>query len=351
MIQWRVTLEGSIMIAEFPDPAGLFEEFQAFERAFALRTALELDLFTQIDSGAQSVPVLAEKCGAAERGMRILCDYLTVRGHLRKQAGLYSLTLNSRLYLSRNSELFLGSGAGFLTGDAMVGAFSHLTEAVRAGGAAISQALLPDAACWVDFARAMAPLASPVAQSAAAALAGQSGAAMQVLDVAAGHGLYGLAIAALNPAAEIFALDWPKVLEIALENARLAGAAERYHLIPGDAFQVEFGGPYDLVIVASFAHHFDAAVNTSFFRKCRAALKPAGRLALIDFIPDDERISPAPDAAFALTMLATTPAGDAYTFRDFSRMLRDAGFREVQRLDTGELPDNDPPHWLITASL
>jgi 2-polyprenyl-3-methyl-5-hydroxy-6-metoxy-1,4-benzoquinol methylase len=328
------------MIAEFPDPARIYDEFQAFERAFALRTALELDLFTQIDSGAQSVPALAEKCGAAERGMRILCDYLTVRGHLRKQDGLYSLTVNSRLYLSRNSELFLGSGAGFLTSDAMVSAFSRLTEAVRAGGAVNSQVLLPDAECWLDFARAMAPLAGPVAQSAAAVLTAKSSAPVDVLDVAAGHGLYGLAIAALNPAAEIFALDWPNVLEIALENAQLAGVAERYHLMPGDAFDVEFGGPYDLVIVANFAHHFDAAVNTAFFRKCRTALKPAGRLALIDFIPDDDRISPAPDAGFALTMLATTAAGDAYTFGDFSGMLRDAGFSEVH-----------DAHWLITASV
>jgi 16S rRNA G1207 methylase RsmC len=184
-----------------------------------------------------------------------------------------------------------------------------------------------------------------VAQIAAAALEVESKGPIRVLDVAAGHGLYGLAIAARNPAAQIVALDRPEVLEIAAENARSTGLTDRYRLLPGDVFEVELEGPYDLILLANFAHHFGRAANIPLFRKCRGALNAAGRLALIEYIANDDRISPAEDAAFALTMLAATEGGDVYTFRESSDMLREAGFREVCRPDTGELPQ-----WFIVAS-
>ena len=79
----------------------------------------------------------------------------------------------------------------------------------------------------------------------------------KVLDIAAGHGMYGVTIAKQNPNAEIFAVDWPQVLQVAEENANAAGVAARYHKIPGSAFEVDFGNDYDLVLLTGFLHHFD----------------------------------------------------------------------------------------------
>jgi 2-polyprenyl-3-methyl-5-hydroxy-6-metoxy-1,4-benzoquinol methylase len=329
--------------AEPPNPAHLIEEFRAFERTLALRAAIEMDLFTQIESGVDTVPQLSLACGASERGIRILCDFLTVAGHLLKRSDRYGLPLNSRLYLVATSPAYIGSAVRFLASDENLQSFGQLAQSVRNGGA--ERTILDDGS-WVGFARFMAGLAGPVARVAAAALDLTPDRPLAVLDIAAGHGLYGLAVAARNPAAHVFAIDAPAVLDVAARNAQLAGAAERYHLIPGDAFDVRFGGPYDLIIMANFAHHFDVATNTALFRKCRAALTPSGVLALIEFVPNDDRVSPGPDAAFALTMLATTSKGDAYTFREFSRMLHEAGFSHVGRPDLGDLP-----HCLVTASV
>ena len=327
-----------------PNRARLIAEFRAFERSLALRAAIEMDLFTRIDSGVDTASTLAATSGASERGIRILCDYLTVTGHLSKQSDRYLLPPDSRLYLVTTSPAYIGSAVRFLASDGNLRSFSELTQAVRNGGASPSAQTIPDSSAWVGFARFMDGMARPVADAAAAALEMDSARPRQVLDVAAGHGLYGLAVAARNPSAHVFALDTPEVLEVAARNARLAGAAPRYHLIPGDAFDGDFGGPYDLILMANFAHHFDVATNVALFRKCHAALEPSGCLALIDFVPNDDRVSPAPEAAFALTMLATTSRGDAYTFREFSRMLQDAGFLEVRQPDMGAAPK-----WLITA--
>jgi ubiquinone/menaquinone biosynthesis C-methylase UbiE len=322
----------------------LVDEFRAFERSAALRTAVELDLFTQIGAGSRTVRTLAKAIGASERGIRILCDYLSVAGHLVKRSERYSLSRRSARFLVMASPAYIGSPVRFLASDANLRSFAALTEAVRMGVALPAARTLADTSAWVAFARFMADVARPVADAAAAALDLDRGRPIRVLDVAAGHGLYGLAVAARHRSARIVALDAPEVLEIAAHYARLAGVAERYELIPGDAFRVRFRGPYDLIVMANFAHHFDSETNVALFKKCLAALAPSGCLALIEFVPNDDRVSPAADAAFALTMLATTPRGNAYTRREWVRMLRDGGFDRVRQPAMG-----DVPKWLITA--
>lgn len=182
-----------------------------------------------------------------------LCDYLVVQGHLLKQGARYRLTFNAGLYLA--SPAYLGCAVKFLASDATVSAFCRLRQVVERGVASIQEL------DWVEYARSMAPLAQPVAEFAAAALEVDSAGPIQVLDIGAGHGFHGLAIAAQNSSAHIFALDAPRVLEIAIENARQSGVAERYHLIHGDAFEAGLGGPYDLALAANFAHHLDDAAN------------------------------------------------------------------------------------------
>ncbi|NIO39545.1 MAG: methyltransferase domain-containing protein, partial [Burkholderiales bacterium] len=253
--------------SEFPDPTYLYEEFQAFHRSLALRAALELDIFTHIDSGATTVDALAKKCHASERGIRILCDYLVVTGHLLKESANYGLPVNSALYLSTNSSAYIGSAASFLTGDDALRSFGGLSEAVRAGTCVVNADACFQAAYWKGFAESMASFAKPVARMAAACVDFDCDRPLNILDVAAGHGLYGLAMADRNPQAHIYALDSPAVLEVAERNARLAGIAERYHLIPGDVFETELGGPYDLIVAANFVHHFDKPTNTTLFNK------------------------------------------------------------------------------------
>jgi 2-polyprenyl-3-methyl-5-hydroxy-6-metoxy-1,4-benzoquinol methylase len=157
----------------------------------------------------------------------------------------------------------------------------------------------------------------------------EGGEARKVLDVAAGHGIFGISVARKNPSAQIYASDWKNVLEVAKQNAQAMGVADRYHLLPGNAFETEFGSGYDLVLIPNFLHHFDLPTCTAFMRKVHAALNPGGRAAILDFVPNSDRVTPPTPAAFSLIMLATTPAGDAYTFAELERISTDAGFARV----------------------
>ena len=152
---------------------------------------------------------------------------------------------------------------------------------------------------------------------------------MRVLDIAAGHGLFGIEIAKQNAEAHVTGLDWAPVLRVALKNAQRVGVQDRYDMLPGSAFDVNFSGPYDAVLLTNFLHHFDVPTCVGLLKKIRKALKPGGRVAALEFVPNEDRVSPPVPAAFSLTMLTSTAAGDAYTFQELSVMHSEAGFSAV----------------------
>ncbi len=318
------------MAAEPQSPmATLFATFTGYQRAAAIRAAIEIDLFTAIGEGNRTPPALAQRCGAAERGVRMLADAMAAVGFLAKQNGAYALTPDSEAFLDRRSPAYMGSAVRFLASERVVEGFQHLTEAVRKGGTALADdALTPEHPIWVDFAEAMAPIAKVTAELVAIRLAVEADPPGKVLDIAAGHGFFGITLAKHNPKLEIVALDWRNVLAVAARNAREAGIGDRFRALPGDALTTDFGTDYDVVLITNLLHHFDAATCEKLLRKVYAALKPGGRAVTVEFIPDEGRTSPAEAATFSLVMLAMTPAGDAYTFAELDRMLRNAGFTE-----------------------
>jgi ubiquinone/menaquinone biosynthesis C-methylase UbiE len=315
-----------------PSPALFFDTVNAYERTEALRTAIELDLFTAVASGRRTAADLAEACRASPRGVRILADYLTVLGFLRKQGDTYELTPDSEVFLNRKSPAYLGGTLEFLLSDNLRECFRHLTAAVRRGGTAVSEegTVSHDNPIWVPFARGMAPLMQLPARLLADLIGGDTQQPLRVLDVAAGHGLFGITVAERYPKARVTALDWPNVLAVASENARRAGVADRHELRPGSAFDVNWGGPYDVVLFTNFLHHFDVPACESLAAKAFAALAAGGRALTLDFIPEPDRITPPSAAGFALTMLATTARGDAYTFAEYQQVFAKAGFERSE---------------------
>lgn len=315
-----------------PTPHLFFQTANAYQRAQALKAAIDLDLFTAIGLGKDTVDTLASRCGAAERGVRILADYLTIQGFLTKEGSRYKLTPDSTLFLDRRSPAYMGSVLGFLHAPKFTEAFQNLTEAVRKGGTVAGEAgtVAPEHPLWVEFAQSMIPMMARPAEEIGIFVRQTQPDVKKVLDIAAGHGLFGVEIAKRCPQAEIVALDWPTVLTVAQGLAQQAGIQARYRTIAGDAFQEEFGTGYDLVLLTNFLHHFSVAACETLLHKVHRALAPGGRVVTLEFVPNDDRVTPPPVAEFSLIMLATTPEGDAYTFTEYERMFRAAGFARTE---------------------
>ncbi|MFB3924153.1 MAG: class I SAM-dependent methyltransferase [Terriglobia bacterium] len=311
-----------------PNPARIFQTINAFQQTAAMRAAVELDVFTAIGEGQNTVAQIARRANASERGIRILCDTLTIVGFLTKNSSHYGLAPDAAMFLDRRSPAYLGTMVRFLNAPELMRPYDNLTEAVRKGGTVLpgEGTVAPENPIWVEFARSMAPLMNMSAEAIAQMVGGDKIQKCRVLDIAAGHGLFGITIARHNAQAEIVALDWPKVLEVAKENAKKAGVESRYSTIAGSAFEVDFGSGYDIVLLTNILHHFDVPTCESLMKKVHAALAPGGRAVTLEFVPNDDRITP-PDAAyFSMIMLGTTAHGDAYTFAEFDRMFRNAGF-------------------------
>lgn len=311
-----------------PSPELFFETINAYQRTQSLKGAIELDLFTAIAEGANTAADLARRCSASERGVRILCDYLVVIGFLTKDENNYGLTIDSAAFLNRHSPAYLGGAVKFISSTELTDSFKDVAAIVRKGGTVVDEegTTSTENPIWVEFARSMAPLMALPAELLAKLIRAGNGEKCKVLDIAAGHGLFGIAIAKQNPKAEVAAVDWPLVLEVAQENAEAAGVAERYTTIPGSAFEVDYGNDYDVVLLTNFLHHFDSPTCEKLLKKVYAALAPGGRAVTFEMVPNEDRVSPPVPATFSMMMLGTTPSGDAYTFSEFDRMFRNAGF-------------------------
>jgi len=287
-----------------PTPERIFNTLNAFQSTAALKTGFELDLFSAIAEGANQPDTLAKRVGASERGVRILADYLAIQGFLTKEGDRYSLAPETAGFLDRRSPAFMGSVIGFLA----------------------SENTKPQNEMWVAFAKSMAPLTGPSAMFMAEVAGMQEQKPCKVLDVAASHGMFGITFARQNPKAQVVALDWPAVLEVTKENARAAGVEDRLRLLPGSVFEADLGTDYDVVLLTNILHHFDKPTCEKLLRRIHAALKPGGRAITLEFVPNEDRITPPTAAGFSLIMLTGTAAGDAYTLSEYDAMFKNAGF-------------------------
>jgi 2-polyprenyl-3-methyl-5-hydroxy-6-metoxy-1,4-benzoquinol methylase len=326
------------MTVSNPDPA--YSGGLSYLTTAALTAGVKLNIFTTIGSVSRTADALAEATGASTRGVRILCDYLTVIGLLEKSRTEYRLTAVSKRYLDSTSPMAVGDALDFLAAPEMMAlVLEDPISYVMGGGSAGLANIAPDNAIWVRFAHAMVPYARVTAKRVAAYLEELPKGVCKVLDVAAGHGLYGIEAARVLPNAVVTAVDWPKVLVAAKERAKAAGLSERYHAVEGSAFEVDWGENFDVVLLPNFLHHFGPQECAGLLRKIRASLSPSGRVLIIEFVPNEDRVSPPLQAMFAFWMLATTPNGDAYTLGDMQKIASEAGFSHVTSRHLAPTPE------------
>ena len=186
--------------------------------------------------------------------------------------------------------------------------------------------MTPDNPIWVEFARSMAAMVAPVGPRYRAVAGDQT--RLVVFWIS-------------PPAMDCLALRWRRNFLRRTSwlwiGRRFWRSRRRMHAkpasragtrqLPGSAFEVDFGTDYDVILVTNFFHHFDPPTCEQLMAKIHSALTPGGRCVTLDFVPNDDRVSPPISATFAMTMLASTPAGDAYTFAEYERMFRAAGIR------------------------
>lgn len=314
----------------------LFDLLFSFVRTGVVKAAIDLDLFTYISRGRNTVDAAALATHADERGVRILLNALVAQGLLAKQAGQYELTPVAEQFLVKDSALYAGGFARVTANPIIWDAVGQLGDIVRTGQPPESIVHVPDHDFWLEFCEASERTSAYTAALVADALPLATDRPVEVLDVACGSGVYGFTILERWPQARVTALDWKDVVRAAQQTAQRRGLAERMNWIAGSAFDTPIPqGRFDLVLASHFIHHFPPAQVIHLAMRFIRALKPGGTLALHEWVADDERTTHGPALMFAVLMLASTASGDVYTFREFTEMLEAAGFGGVRRAPLG----------------
>lgn len=294
----------------------------AYRGSQILFTALRLGVFEAVAEKPASAAELAPRLQADERGVRILLDALAALGLLEKIEGTY------RNAPVAEEVLLAGGGASkrarYLHGARQMERWAGLFDCVRQGRPTPEEEIDPRLPTGSEaFAAAMADVGRGSAARLADAL-DWSG-VERFLDVGGGPGVYAIELARRLPTLHAAVLDQPETAEVARETVRRAGLEERVEVIPGDAFDSDLGGPWDLVLASNLVHIYPAEANRRLVARCAAALAPGGRLAVKDFLLDADRTTPAGGALFAVNMLVSTEAGDCYTVDRVAGWMRDAG--------------------------
>ena len=326
-----------------PDPGPIMQAMSAFWVSGAFRGAIDLDLFTHVARGADTAEKLAQATGATLRGVRAIADAMVSLGLLNKENGRYANPPLTEMFCRSDRPTFFAGFSRFITDGHFAEAFGRVAEAARNGRSVLDKdAESPENPLWVTFAETSMPMAMGSSIPLPDIL-GSRRPGLRILDVAAGSGGYGISLAQASPGSKLTFLDWGNVAAVAKRHADLLGVGDRATILAGSALDLDWGGPYDVVVMGNFLHHFDEATCVGIVKKARKALAPGGAFATCEFVADEERKEPGMPLLFSVAMLVWTNGGKAYTFTELQRILRDGGFTQVTHHTLGA----NPSSWIV----
>ncbi len=307
----------------------------SFAASRVLTAGVQLGIFDCLARGRDSAEAVAGDLGTHRRGTRMLLDALVVLGLLGKSGGRYVLSPLAQRYLVCDSADYVG---GILETDMIYQNWAGLVPAVRTGQPVQRVEQKEKAEAFFPIlVRSLHVMAREPARRMAEALgAGTRERGLQVLDVACGSGIWGIAVAEADAEARITAQDFPGVLETTRRYYNKHGIAGRCEFLPGDLRTADFGSArYDLALLGNIVHSEGEASSRALFRRLFQALKPSGRIVVLDMVPNDDRTGPPFPVLFALNMLVNTAEGDTYTLAQYRDWLGEAGFSAVEAVDIG----------------
>lgn len=303
----------------------------AFMRTAVLRAGLELRIFDHMAKGPADATTVADAAGTDPRATRLLLEGLVALQTLIVEDGTYRLTPSAQAHLVSGRPGYVGGVRRIFAGDRLWDRLGRLADGIRTGGPIDGELEdNSDTDEWVLQAGASLLFAGPAAKSLLGVIGewARDRERLHVLDAGCGGGSYGFYMARAHPGAKVWANDGAAVLEEAKKEADRLDVADRVVYLPGDAFEIELGGPYDLAIVSMVLDLFSVGRATELLRRVRGVLAYDGRVAVHAFLLDD----PLMDGrgwfatAYSLGLLMGTAGGECRRREDYERMLADAGF-------------------------
>ncbi|HEX4154531.1 MAG TPA: methyltransferase [Acidobacteriaceae bacterium] len=299
-----------------------------------IEAGLRHKVFDALDAGPKTVAEMAKATGASERGLKAVMNALVGLELLKKDGERYELTPESATFLVTTKPTFFGGMVAHTSGQ-LIPNWLHLTEVVKTGKPAAAVNTEGDGSA---FFQELVSNIFPMSYGQAKALGehmkfGESGGPVRVLDLGAGSGVWGIAVAQSSPRVTVTAVDWEGVLPVTKKTVAKFGLSDRYSFVAGDLLSADFGTGHNLATVGHILHSEGVERSKKLLRKIYDALAPGGTIAIAEFLVNSDRTGPPMGLIFAVNMLVNTDNGDTWSFEEIAAWLKEVGFKDARQVE------------------
>jgi len=300
-----------------------------------LEAAIRHRVFDVLDDGPKAINDVQKETGASERGLTAIMNALVGLNLLAKDdQGRYSLTPESAAFLVSTKPGFQGGMIRHCS-EQLIPKWLHLNEIV-ATGKPVESVNQEGAGSefFQNFVNDIFPMSYPAAQTLARHLNMNGGGEVRVLDLAAGSGVWGIALAQASEGVRVTAVDWPDVIPVTRKTVERFGLGGRFSYIEGDLLKADFGSNHTVATLGHILHSEGEARSRKLLSKTFGALATGGTIAIAEFLVNPDRRGPVNGLFFAVNMLVNTDNGGTYSFEEISGWLTEAGFTNARTIES-----------------
>jgi O-methyltransferase domain/Dimerisation domain len=319
--------------ATSPEP--ILQTGLAFMASKTLLSAVEMEVFTELANGPETLEALTGRLGLHPRSARDFLDTLVALGFLERADGRYSNTPSAGLFLDKHKPSYIG-GMLEMANKRLFHHWGKLTTALRTGEQQneaahgepdVFAALYADPTRLKGFLRAM----TGISHGANMAIADQFpwSKYKTAADCGTAQGDLIVQVALKNPQIAGTGFDLPEVAPIFEEYVELNGLSSRVRFQPGSFF-TEPLPKVDVILMGHILHDWNLDEKKMLIRKAYEAIPEGGAFIAYDALIDDDRSKNAFGLLMSLNMLIETPGGFDYTGADCVAWMKQAGFREAR---------------------
>ena len=307
----------------------------AYAPPLIISAAVSNKVFDTLENGSKTVEHVGKETGASVRGLRAIMDALVGLDLLKKdRKGKYALRPESEAFLISDKP---GTVAGFFSSilPQLNSRWLRLGDAVRDGRPVVAVNQEADGTeFFSELVENIIPMSYPCAQKLGDHLKlAKAKIDVRVLDLAAGSGIWGIALAQKSPRVRVTAVDWAGMIPTTKRITKEFGVRDRFHFVEGDLSEADFGKGHDIATLGHILHSEGEQRSRQLLKKTFLALKPGGTIAIAEWLVNDQRTEPAHSLMFAVQMLVNTERGNTFSFNEIKSWLEEAGFKKVHKLE------------------